>query len=262
MRRLELASVLLFWAQLAQSVSIGSRVVGGQEATPGAYPWQIYAEGFANGQVVYGCGGTLISDRHVLTAAQCFEGAQIVRVYLGAHNVSATNEPNRVIMETTDFTIHPEFSTNYYDNDIAVITLPRQVTINTYIDVANLPTGGDVGSDFLGAEGVFAGWGSSDGINSLTSILRFSRNTVVSKVECEAHYGVNWMSAAKLCVETANQAGPCYGDAGSALIRESDKTIIGIFSFLDKLGCLNGFAVGFTRVGQYVDWINGIVNGK
>jgi len=52
------------------------------------------------------------------------------------------------------------------------------------------------------------------------------------------------------------------GDAGSALIRESDKTVLGAFSFLDIQTCASGFAVGFSRIGPYVDWINQIMSQK
>ncbi|XP_065347834.1 brachyurin-like [Cloeon dipterum] len=258
MKHLSLAIIFVAALHSANSVHLGSRIVGGEESTPGAYPWQVFVEGVANGQAISGCGGTIISDRHVLTAAQCFDGAQIARMYFGSFNITASDEPNRVLMETSDFTTHPDFN-SVYDNDIAVITLPRTLELNEFIAVANLPSGADIESDFIGTEGLLAGWGSPDGTNSLSPTLRFTRNTVIEKVDCEAHYGVDWMGPGKLCIETQDLNGPCYGDAGSGLIRESDKTIIGTFSFLDTRGCLDGFAVGFIRVGQFVDWINGIV---
>jgi hypothetical protein len=48
-------------------------------------------------------------------------------VYLGAHDISASDEENRVVMESGLFTLHPEFTTAFYENDIAVVTLPRKV---------------------------------------------------------------------------------------------------------------------------------------
>ncbi len=46
------------------------RIVGGNNGVPGAWPWSvaIYSSG------VYKCGGTLISDKLILTAAHCLKG--------------------------------------------------------------------------------------------------------------------------------------------------------------------------------------------
>lgn len=52
------------------------------------------------------------------------------------------------------------------------------------------------------------------------------------------------------------------GDAGSPIVRDADDVVLGIFSFLDIQSCQSGFAVGFTRVGAYVDWINEIMAQK
>jgi len=116
----------------------------------------------------------------------------------------------------------------------------------------------------------------------MSDILHSSVVSVTQQVDCNGHYGDDWMSPEKLCVSTASLAGPCYvsysrsfflnlnidakiktqGDAGSAIVREADDMVMGIFSFLDIQSCDSGFAVGFTRVGAYVDWINEIMAQK
>jgi Trypsin len=117
-------------------------------------------------------------------------------------------------------------------------------------------------------------------ISDMSDVLHSSVVSVTQQVDCNGHYGDDWMSPEKLCVSTASLAGPCYvssyihsfflnlnidakiksqGDAGSAIVREADDMVMGIFSFLDIQSCDSGFAVGFTRVGAYVDWINEIM---
>lgn len=63
-----------------------NRIVGGKETEANEYPWMV---GLFRGNRLY-CGGALVSDRHVLTAAHCvhpFKKSEI-KVYLGGHNIS------------------------------------------------------------------------------------------------------------------------------------------------------------------------------
>ena len=54
-----------------------SRVIGGEDATPGAWPWQVAIYRFG----VFHCGGTLISPSFVLTAAHCVQGEENQNVF-------------------------------------------------------------------------------------------------------------------------------------------------------------------------------------
>ena len=62
------------WSSVQQS-----RVIGGETAKPGAWPWQIAL--YKNGR--YNCGGSLISARWVVTASHCISGQTGYEVVLG-----------------------------------------------------------------------------------------------------------------------------------------------------------------------------------
>ncbi|XP_052086018.1 plasma kallikrein-like [Mytilus californianus] len=134
------------------------RIIGGTNAPRGAWPWQV-ALRFMTG--VYMCGGALISDRWVVTAAHCLKGwynqPSRWRVSVGLHYLydgeSGTDIPiNRIIRhpnyrvdqretveENETVPIHKQ-----YAHDIALIELARPVDLSTdYIKTICLPLKGD-----------------------------------------------------------------------------------------------------------------------
>ena len=78
----------------------------------------------------YFCGGTLISDEWVMTAGHCADGAQSMRIMLGAHNVREAAEEGRLEITSTDIFKHESYNPFLIHNDIALVKLPEPVTFN------------------------------------------------------------------------------------------------------------------------------------
>ena len=117
------------------------RVVGGVAAKLHAHPW-IAALGYreTGGEVEYKCGGTLVTSRHVITAAHCVTD-QLAVVTLGEHNIRLDNDKaSPETFNIANITTHGEYNGRNQDNDIAVITLERDVTFNKGIRPVCLPS--------------------------------------------------------------------------------------------------------------------------
>merc|ERR1712025_210311 len=65
-----------------------NKIVGGQEATPHQFPWQVGL--FFDG---YFCGGSIISEKYILTAAHCADGVFSHEVVIGAHEIRDSSNP-------------------------------------------------------------------------------------------------------------------------------------------------------------------------
>jgi secreted trypsin-like serine protease len=110
-------------------------------------------------------------------------------------------------------------------------------------------------------------------MKSLNAVLKFSQHcdslkanfptlAVITDLnsECSAYYGLD-INKSKICADTnGGYEGVCNGDNGGPLvITESDglPTEVGIVSFgyYESYSCKSGAPAGFTRVSEYLDWL-------
>ncbi|CAI9576648.1 unnamed protein product [Staurois parvus] len=120
-----------------------TRVVNGEDARPHSWPWQISLQyQGSSGAWGHTCGGTLISENWVLTAAHCISSSRTYRVFMGKHSLQIAEEEGSVAISPEKIIVHEKWNSLFILNDIALIKLSQPAPLSNSIQPACLPSTG------------------------------------------------------------------------------------------------------------------------
>lgn len=273
--------VALLWGARPVSLAAGApspqpNIVGGEEAEPGAWPFQVAL--IRSGGDTYldqYCGGSLVAPQWVVTAAHCVEGdkPQDIEVLAGIHNL-ASPDPGFQRVALAEIRIHPDYDAGTDDSDIALLKLAAPVPFRSG-QGSNLPIGAvdvvpsSVG-DLSGVEATVIGWGNTKGQPlpggfDFPETLRQVEVPILSEADCRDAYGDD-ITANMMCAGY-EQGGKdsCQGDSGGPLVIRDQASqswqLVGIVSW--GSGCAYpGFPGVYTRVSSFSDWITTATGGS
>jgi secreted trypsin-like serine protease len=203
------------------------RIVGGQPASPGEYPYMAYLEITARGpfgqQEVFLCGGSLVAARYVVTAGHCVEGEVTrVDVGLGAIDVAggfaalpaANRFPAATVIRNPAYTDGGTSGTP--SNDAAVLRLPRPATGFAQL---RLPRPADAALWAPGTGATAIGFGTTERGGASDVLLEVGL-PIASDADCQAVYGPDLEPTTELCAGFRTPSGKdtCTGDSGGPLL--------------------------------------------
>ncbi|CAF0740169.1 unnamed protein product [Rotaria sordida] len=232
---------------------VRTRIVGGQDAVPHSWPWLVSLQRYGS----HFCGGTLIDNRHVLTAAHCLQDRSMfnsgLTVVAGLHTRSRSNEPQVQRKQVANIVNHPEYNDATNENDIAIIRLASPVQLNSYVNIACLP-----GKDpVLNNNVMIAGWGTTSFGGSSPDKLRQANIIIMDLCKQVYRYDNN----KQLCAGNHQYSkDSCQGDSGGPLMYEVDGkwVVSGVVSYGDE--CAKIYRPGvYARVSYYLPWIESTI---
>ncbi|XP_066304145.1 trypsin-like isoform X2 [Branchiostoma lanceolatum] len=237
------------------------KIVGGHEAVPGSWPWMVGVQ-LSGGHY---CGGTLISDRWIVSAAHCFFGRNLAlfEAVLGEHSIQ-TEESYEQRIELAEVIFHDDYDPKTKRNDIALLRLAEPARLNQRVSPACLPEEDvNVGS---GSTCVVTGWGDTeepetqyDVYQLMSDVLLEAEVPIVSYWSCRHRLpGYDVDRTSQVCAGyTEGGVDTCQGDSGGPLMCESRDGhwfLYGITSYGEGCAQPRTPAV-YTRVPAMVAWI-------
>jgi len=261
-------------SQCGQTNVGSNRIVNGKPAKKNAWPW-LAALGYTDpntGEVLYLCGATLVTNKHVVTAAHCIRD-DMVTVLLGEHVIgNDTDGVNPEEFDVVKMIKHENYNSRTFENDIAIVEFDKEVTFKTGIQPVCLPSKTPaLLTDKFVSEGVYiAGWGATSFRGPTSNLLLQGIISVVSNEECKekfSQFNNVEIGDTKICARDRNdRIDACQGDSGGpmvALKRSGDSRyryhLLGVVSFGYRCA-VKGFPGVYTRVTEYDQWIRDTVS--
>ncbi|XP_037384508.1 coagulation factor X [Talpa occidentalis] len=230
------------------------RIVGGQECESGDCPWQALLvneekEGF--------CGGTILSELYVLTAAHCVHQAKRFKVRVGDRDTEQ-EEGQETEHEVEGIVKHSRFVRETYDFDIAVLRLKTPITFRMNVAPACLPEKDWAESTLMTQKtGIVSGFGRTHEKGRLSTKLKMLEVPYVDRNTCKLSSSFV-ITQHMFCAGYDNSPeDACQGDSGGPHVTRFHDTyfVTGIVSWGE--GCARKGKYGvYTKVTNFLRWID------
>lgn len=251
----------------SDKLEIEPKIVGGQDADEGEYPFIAYLT-IETPEGTFACGGSLYAEDTILTAAHCVNGtgpADNITAHFGSVDLASED----IVTYTSEYVYSGNISG--IPNDWALVKLSEPVAGIDPVDVVT-DDSLDGGTALEGEDApsfTVIGWGDlAEGANEGSQFLQEVRVPAVSDDDCAAAYGADFTADAELCGGDIENGGvdSCQGDSGGPLLANSgtedepEYTQVGVVSWGN--GCAQeGFPGIYTQLSNFAGKIAAVSNG-
>ncbi|XP_076705422.1 granzyme B-like [Callospermophilus lateralis] len=219
------------------------KIIGGREAVRHSHPYMAFLR-IKTPIKTKGCGGFLVREDFVLTAAHCWRRS--ITVILGAHNIKEKERSQQIIPVKKVFP-HPDYNSNY-SNDIMLLQLEKKAKLTAEVSLLKLPSRKSQVTP--GMVCTVAGWGRI-GQNISTTKLHEVQLEIQKDKECVSRFKEPYNSTIQMCVGNPKENKTSFkGDSGGPLVCKN--VAQGIVSFGGKKGTPPSV---YTRISSFRLWI-------
>ncbi|XP_029282971.1 coagulation factor X [Cottoperca gobio] len=239
---------------ISQRAAGMTRIVNGEDCPPGECPWQALL--LDNDDIGF-CGGTILNEYVILTAAHCMNYSLYIYVKLGEFDV-LVNHGNEATHQVETIITHNNYKSDTYHNDIALIKLATPIKFSRFILPACLPVQ-DFAEKVLMRQpyGMVSGFGRLGEGKQPSTILQRLTMPFVDRFTCIESTQLR-ISTRMFCAGYDTIAkDACQGDSGGPHVTSYRNTffITGIVSWGE--GCAKAGKYGvYTQVSKYIRWIH------
>jgi len=252
--------LLLCLVEISLAQRFESTVVNGTNSTRGEFPYAVLLlRGVSNENPFAGffCGGSILTEQFVITAAHCVSSQRQGSFYVRAGVVNAKQQDDEysAIIKSRNHTRHPQYgrypATRY---DFAIVKLQTAFVFNQYVNAVKLAK--NATEMYVNRLATIVGWGRLWFRGNISQHQQKAPQLIVSQENCGAVW--NNITLEHVCTRW-NYTGPCHGDSGGPLIvDEADgPVLVGLTSW--GYECARDYPHVFARVSAASEWIDSII---
>ncbi|XP_043192393.1 uncharacterized protein LOC122365328 [Amphibalanus amphitrite] len=261
----DLKKVDLNYAECGKT-KFSTRIVGGTEPPAHAFPWLVALQ--TRKRKKQFCGGTIINERFILTAAHCVDRRKPTGLAIAVAKHKRRDDPTEKIFNVKNIKIHEKYNRATQDRDIAIIELTRSLRSmiadeRGWVRPICLPrkTCRSENNCYTARSAILAGWGLLDStFFEGPATVQYVKVPVLSNNQCQENYAKDRIGITRRMVCAGYPDGgkdSCQGDSGGPMaVVSADEvyTLAGVVSF--GKGCaLPGYPGVYVRVSEFTDWI-------
>jgi len=246
----------------AKGRSMSTQIVNGEDADDCEWKWQVGFQSSTSLRNTPWCGGSLVAEQWVLSAAHCASTPNFY-VVAGQYDVRTVSGKEQV-KQAVEVIRHPDYNSNTQSHDFVMVKVDSPFTFSDCVGSVCLPSSAVA----AGTSCWITGWGTLSSGGSQPKIMQEGQVSIISNSDCvnDYSYTSSDIDSSMLCAQGKSGGkivDACQGDSGGPLVCASGSTytLYGATSW--GYGCAGAKYPGiWSKISTVTDWVNSVLDGS